>query len=140
MEPKPRKLLDQVRDALRIKQSSIRTEQAYVNWIKRFILFHHKRHSPRKWALRKQRPPLDGSAPLSIVLIDWLSSIAARFRLSPQCTAHVYSERIGAPRPGRVLSPATNGRIDRQPWRDVVGKHTPGASTPHDGDNGMVFE
>ena len=44
MEPKPRKLLDQVRDALRLKHSSIRTEQAYVNWIKRFILFHHKRH------------------------------------------------------------------------------------------------
>ncbi len=44
MEPEPRKLLDQVRDALRIKHSSIRTEQAYVNWIKRFIFFHHKRH------------------------------------------------------------------------------------------------
>ena len=44
MEPEPGKLLDQVRDALRIKHSSIRTEQAYVNWIKRFIFFHHKRH------------------------------------------------------------------------------------------------
>ncbi len=44
MEPQPRKLLDQVRDALRLKHYSIRTEQAYVNWIKRFILFHHKRH------------------------------------------------------------------------------------------------
>lgn len=44
MEPKPRKLLDQVRDALHLKHYSIRTEQAYVNWIKRFILFHHKRH------------------------------------------------------------------------------------------------
>jgi len=44
MESKPRKLLDQVRDAPRLKHSSIRTEQAYVNWIKRFIFFHHKRH------------------------------------------------------------------------------------------------
>ena len=44
MEPEPRKLLDQVRDALRLKHYSIRTEQAYVNWIKRFIFFHHKRH------------------------------------------------------------------------------------------------
>lgn len=44
MEPKPKKLLDQVRDAIRLKHYSIRTEQAYVNWIKRFILFHHKRH------------------------------------------------------------------------------------------------
>jgi integron integrase len=37
-------LLDQVRDAIRRKHYSIRTEEAYVNWIKRFILFHDKRH------------------------------------------------------------------------------------------------
>ena len=39
-----RKLLDRVRDAIRTKHYSIRTEEAYVNWIKRFILFHDKRH------------------------------------------------------------------------------------------------
>jgi site-specific recombinase XerD len=38
------KLLDQVRDAIRLRHYSIRTEQAYTDWIKRFILFHHKRH------------------------------------------------------------------------------------------------
>ena len=45
--PAPReepKLLDQVRDLIRLKHYSIRTEQAYLGWIKRFILFHHKRH------------------------------------------------------------------------------------------------
>ena len=42
--PPTRKLLDQVRDVLRLKHYSIRTEQAYVDWIKRFILFHGKRH------------------------------------------------------------------------------------------------
>ena len=40
----PRKLLDQVRDVLRAKHYSYRTEQAYVGWIRRFILFHEKRH------------------------------------------------------------------------------------------------
>jgi len=41
----PRKrLLDQVRDQIRIKHYSIRTEQAYTSWIKRFILFHDKKH------------------------------------------------------------------------------------------------
>ncbi len=40
----PPKLLDQVRYALRRKHYSYRTEQAYVHWIKRFILLHHKRH------------------------------------------------------------------------------------------------
>ena len=38
------KLLDQVRDVIRRKHFSIRTEQAYVDWIRRYILFHHKRH------------------------------------------------------------------------------------------------
>jgi integron integrase len=38
------KLLDQVRTKILLKHYSIRTERAYVDWIKRFILFHHKRH------------------------------------------------------------------------------------------------
>ena len=38
------RLLDLVRDRLRLKHYSIRTEQAYLGWIKRFILFHGKRH------------------------------------------------------------------------------------------------
>ena len=41
---RPPKLLDQVRDKLRVKHYSIRTEHTYVDWIKRFILFHGKRH------------------------------------------------------------------------------------------------
>ncbi len=40
MEPAPKKLLDQVRDALRLKHYSIRTETSYVDWIRRYILFH----------------------------------------------------------------------------------------------------
>jgi integron integrase len=38
------KLLDQVRDVVRRKHYSIRTEQAYIDWIKRFIVYHGKRH------------------------------------------------------------------------------------------------
>ena len=40
----PPRLLDRVRARIRFKHYSIRTEQAYVDWIKRFILFHDKRH------------------------------------------------------------------------------------------------
>lgn len=40
---KPR-LLAEVRTVARMRHFSIRTEQAYVNWIRRFILFHQKRH------------------------------------------------------------------------------------------------
>lgn len=38
------KLLDQVRDAIRVKHYSIRTEQAYLHWVRSYILFHKKRH------------------------------------------------------------------------------------------------
>ena len=38
------KLLDQVRAAIRTRHYSIRTEESYVNWVKKFILFHNKRH------------------------------------------------------------------------------------------------
>src|SRR6266513_3715660 len=38
------KLLDQVRTFMRARRYSLRTEQAYVDWIRRFILFHRKRH------------------------------------------------------------------------------------------------
>ena len=41
--PKPR-LLDRVREAIRARHYSRRTEKAYVHWIKRFIFFHGKRH------------------------------------------------------------------------------------------------
>ena len=43
-EPPPRKLLDRVRDRIRVKHYSYRTEETYVQWIRRFILFHNKRH------------------------------------------------------------------------------------------------
>ena len=44
MNKPPKRLLDQVRDRIRMKHYSIRTEQAYASWIKRFILFHNKKH------------------------------------------------------------------------------------------------
>lgn len=47
----PPKLLDQVRDLIRVKHYSIRTETQYLQWIRRFILFHGK------------RPPRDMGAP-----------------------------------------------------------------------------
>jgi Phage integrase, N-terminal SAM-like domain len=38
------KLLDQLREKIRVKHYLIRTELAYVNWARRFILFHQKQH------------------------------------------------------------------------------------------------
>jgi len=44
---RPPKLLDQLRERIRVKHYSIRTETQYVQWLRRFILFHGKRH-PRE--------------------------------------------------------------------------------------------
>jgi len=41
------KLLDMVRERIRVKHYSLRTEDAYLHWIRRFIFFHAKRH-PRE--------------------------------------------------------------------------------------------
>ena len=58
-EPRPPWLLDRVRAACRLRHYSLRTEEAYVAWIKRFILFHNKRH------------PLDmGAAEINAFLTD----------------------------------------------------------------------
>jgi hypothetical protein len=43
--PKPR-LLDRVRATIRSRHYSRRTEKVYVAWIRRYILFHGKRHPP----------------------------------------------------------------------------------------------
>jgi integron integrase len=45
----PPRLLDQVRNAIRRRHYSYRTEETYIHWIKRFIYFHDKRH-PREMA------------------------------------------------------------------------------------------
>ncbi len=49
MGPQGPRLLEEVKERLRLKHYSIRTEEQYVQWIKRFILFHGKRH-PRQMA------------------------------------------------------------------------------------------
>jgi Phage integrase, N-terminal SAM-like domain len=49
---KSKKLLDQVRDVMRLKHYSLRTERSYCDWIERFIRFHELRH-PREMAKRR---------------------------------------------------------------------------------------
>ena len=42
--PPPARLLDQVRERIRYLHYSIRTEEAYVHWVKAFVRFHGLRH------------------------------------------------------------------------------------------------
>ena len=41
---RPPRLLDQLRDRIRLKHYGLRTERAYAQWVKRYIYFHGKRH------------------------------------------------------------------------------------------------
>ncbi len=44
MAAQPPKLLDRVRERIRYKHYSLRTEESYVQWVRRFVIFHGKRH------------------------------------------------------------------------------------------------
>ena len=50
--PRPPKLLDRVREANRLRHGSRSTEKSYVGWIRRYILFHDKRHPAEMGAPR----------------------------------------------------------------------------------------
>lgn len=54
--------LDLVRRNIRLRGYSIRTEKAYLHWIKRFIVFHHKRH------------PRHVGAPEVVQFLSWLAN------------------------------------------------------------------
>ena len=47
IEPRPKKLLEQVQDVIQLKHYARSTSDSYANWIRRFIRFHNKRH-PRE--------------------------------------------------------------------------------------------
>ena len=49
-----KKLLDQVREAIRNKHYSYRTEKTYIDWIRRYILYHNKRHPKQMGAAEIQ--------------------------------------------------------------------------------------
>jgi len=51
MQQQPR-LLDQLRYMLRLKHRRLSTERSYVNWVKRFILYHDKTH-PREMGAKE---------------------------------------------------------------------------------------
>ena len=55
MERHPQRLLDQVGDVIRRKHYSIRTEATYIDWIRRYILFHGKKHPRQMGAAEIER-------------------------------------------------------------------------------------
>jgi hypothetical protein len=78
-ERKPR-LLEQLREATRYKHYSYRTEQAYVHWVRRFILFCGKRH-PATWVRRR--------SPGSSTISPWTAKWLLRRKLAPAASLNL---------------------------------------------------
>ena len=113
-KPKEAPLLEQMRAVLRFKHYSIRTEQSYLDWVKRFILFHGKRH-PRDMGADEVRvlpdPPGRGG----------------------QVAASTQNQALNAllfPLPVRCFNSTcpTSGRGTRPPAQEAAGRaHPPGS-------------
>ena len=109
------KLLDRVRAACRVRHYSIRTEDAYADWARRFVLFHRKRH------------PLDmGEAEVGAFLTDLAVTrrVAASTQNQALCAlvflyAHVLDRPLDqlrlvrAHRPQRLPVVLTRAEVDR---------------------------
>jgi integron integrase len=92
----PPRLLDQVREAIRVRHYSYRTEQSYLGWIRRFVLFHNKRH------------PAEMGAP---EVEAWLSHLAQERNVA----AATQSQALGA-----ILFLYKNVLRVELPWLDGV--------------------
>lgn len=95
MEQKPRKLLDRVRDAIRLKNYAYSTEKTYVDWIERFIRFHKLRH-PREM----NTPEIEA----------FLTHLAVQQNVSPSTQNQALSALLFLYR--NVLQIELTGRID----------------------------
>jgi len=107
----PKKLLDQLRDALRVKHYSYRTEQAYVEWVKRFIFFHDKRH-----------PSLLAENEIA----EFLTHLAVQAQVAANTQSQALSALLFLYR--NVLSKELNQRIDLV--RAKPSQHLPVVLTP----------
>jgi integron integrase len=102
----PPRLLDRVRHACRVRHYSIRTEDCYADWIKRFILFHHKRH------------PLEMGA---VEINQFLTDLAVNGRVAASTQNQAFSallflyQKVLEIEPGRIEGVIRANRPQRLP-------------------------
>ena len=87
--PRPLRLLEAVRDVIRLKHHSLRTEDTYVHWIKRFIYFHGRRH-PREMGAAEVTAFLNH-------LVQTRDVAAATQNQALSALLFLYREVLGAP-------------------------------------------
>jgi hypothetical protein len=103
--PKPR-LLDRVRQALRARHLSRRTEEAYVAWIRRFIVFHDKRH------------PAEMGAP---EVTKFLTSLAAGFMKQAIALGLIGADVVATMATALRGEARDPGVFFATAWREIVG-------------------
>ncbi len=114
--PGPPRLLDRVREAIRARHYSLRTEEAYVGWIRRYILFHQKRHP-----LEMAEPEINAfvthlavEGPVSAsTQTQALSALMFLYRHVLQKPLPDLDTVIRAKRPGRLPSVLTRSEVRR---------------------------
>jgi len=113
--PEPR-LLDQVRAQIRLRHYSIRTESQYVQWVKRFVLFHGKRH-PREMGAPEVEAFLSHLAVeghvASATQNQALSALLFLYRQVLGIELPWLDEMVRAKRPQRLPVVLTRGEVQR---------------------------
>jgi site-specific recombinase XerD len=114
--PKPPRLLDQVRAACRVRHYSLRTEDAYAAWVKRFVLFHGKRH-PRELGAADINAYLTHLAVEGNVAASTQNQAFSALLFLYKCVLHVEPGRIEgvirAKRPERLPVVLTRDEVAR---------------------------
>ena len=82
IDSKKPKLLDQVRHVIRVKHYGLTTEESYINWIKRFIFFHNKKH-PIEMGEKEIGEFSIALEQVFITLKDWNPWVIENIKLAP---------------------------------------------------------
>ena len=96
--PNPKlKFLEQCREAMRFKQFSRRTEETYLQWIRRYILFHRKRALPRPTGagpMRRGETPRPDPPPIAAQRGEGDRGSNSRPACAPLCLLRSFAARI----------------------------------------------
>lgn len=106
-------MLDRVREAIRLRHYSPRTEEAYVAWIRRFILFHRKRH-PRECGAREVTAFLSALAGRNVAASTQNQALSAVLFLYQEVLSQRLpwmAEIVRARRPARLPVVLSGGEV-----------------------------